>query len=380
MPLEGDLVVRIAWDGHRVQRVAVRSSRPFAAAGIMVGKTPSAVIATVPLLFSICAEAQSAAATSALTAANAANQTGRSGHELGVILETVQEYLRRFLIDWARATGREPIARPVAAARQAIAATMRGSNGEPARANGTAMRELACALRGIAAQHIYGMPPANWLGLDSADALEAWIARGLTPPAVMLSELLSTTPCLGSSDVELMPPIGTDALLDVVAPAMLREPDFARTPTWEGAPVETGALARMRSQALVRVIGERCGNSVATRMAARLAELAVLLEELDGARPAQSRVQALALGPGEGLAAVETARGLLLHRVLLTDGRVAEYQIVAPTEWNFHPEGALVRGLAALATDDESVLDQQVFMAVQALDPCVECRIEVGHA
>jgi Ni,Fe-hydrogenase I large subunit len=91
-------------------------------------------------------------------------------------------------------------------------------------------------------------------------------------------------------------------------------------------------------------------------------------------------VHSLTLVPGEGLGAVQTARGLLLHRVRLADGRVAHYQIIAPTEWNFHPEGALVCGLRGLVTDDGAVLDRSARLAVQALDPCVACTIEIGHA
>ena len=86
------------------------------------------------------------------------------------------------------------------------------------------------------------------------------------------------------------------------------------------------------------------------------------------------------LARDEGLGAVQTARGLLLHRVCLWDGRVAHYQIVAPTEWNFHPDGALVRGLRTIVADDSETLEQKARLAVQALDPCVAFRIEVGHA
>ena len=88
----------------------------------------------------------------------------------------------------------------------------------------------------------------------------------------------------------------------------------------------------------------------------------------------------MTLGEGDGLAAVQTARGLLLHRVRLADGRVADYQIVAPTEWNFHPEGALVRGLVGIEARDDAGLVRSAQLVVQALDPCVACRVEVGHA
>jgi Ni,Fe-hydrogenase I large subunit len=91
-------------------------------------------------------------------------------------------------------------------------------------------------------------------------------------------------------------------------------------------------------------------------------------------------VLSIPLGPDEGLAAVETARGMLLHRARLVDQRVAEYQIVAPTEWNFHPAGALATGLVGLETGDDAELHNAARLAVHALDPCVAYRIEAEHA
>jgi coenzyme F420-reducing hydrogenase alpha subunit len=147
--------------------------------------------------------------------------------------------------------------------------------------------------------------------------------------------------------------------------------------------VETGALARTRGQPLVAALLQRDGNAVRTRMAARLVELAQLVEGLGPLRreaPVRPWVESLPLSPGEGLGAVETARGLLLHRARVADGIVAAYQIVAPTEWNFHARGAAVRGLDGVEVPDEGALVQCARLVVQALDPCVACNVEVGHA
>ena len=38
----------------------------------------------------------------------------------------------------------------------------------------------------------------------------------------------------------------------------------------------------------------------------------------------------------------------LLHLMQVKDGRVGRYVIVAPTEWNFHPQGAFVGELSAV--------------------------------
>ena len=383
MPLEGELAVHLSWDGHHVQQVTLRSSRPLAAARVLESKRPDEVVAVVPLLFSICGGAQRAAAMGALTAAGApAPSCGAVGDEQTVILETVQEYFWRLLIDWPEAMGRQPLAAPVGAVRRRIAAMPLGPSDVLPEENETAMKELGTALESLATQDIYGVSPAAWLSLGDTDALQAWVERGATLPAMLLGELLQEMPEVGRSNVALMPPTAPDTLIATVVPAM-GEPQFARTPTWNGVPVETGALARMCSQPVVAAQAARHGNAVATRMVARLAELATLLQELTSGRHAEqapARIQALALAPGDGVSAVQTARGLLLHRARLADGRVTDYRIVAPTEWNFHPEGPLVRGLCGLAADDETALRQRARVAAQALDPCVACRIEVGHA
>jgi len=381
MSLEGEIVVRVAWDGHRVRDARIASTRPFAASRVLEGRTPAEVAATVPLLFNICGCAQRAAAAHALAAAGA--QVDASGLARDVALETVQEHFWRLLIDWPQ-TMRRPIdAASIADVRRQVGAVTGALDAMPARERTAALRELGEALSATAAQKIYGMSPAAWLTLGDADELAAWTDRGPTTPAQLLGLLLETMSRLGCSDVALMPPPLRETLMRTVAPAMARRAEFASAPTWEGTPVETGALARMRSQPLVAALAAREGNSVATRMTARLAELATLLVDLNAPQTVSrstSPVQSVPLARDEGLGAVQTARGLLLHRVSLTEGRVADYQIVAPTEWNFHPDGALVRGLRTIVADDGEDLEQRMRLAVQALDPCVAFRIEVGHA
>ncbi len=389
MTIEGELTVRLAWDGRQVRRVAIRSSRPFAITRVLAGRTPAEACAIVPRLFGICGAAQGAAAASALDAASAYSHDPRrvAERELAALVEAAQEHCWRLLIDWPRAMGRAPATAPVAAARRQTAATLaRLTANLPQGGEHTTPPEttadLARAL-GLLADHVYGMAPAAWLALRDPEALAAWTARGATLPAILLGELFTEAPQLGSSDIALMPAATRDALVASIVPVMRHNRDFARAPVWDGSPVETGALARRQAHPLIAALRARDGNVVTTRMAARLAELALLLERLDCAAPPRDEaptVRGDELAEGEGLAAVETARGLLLHRVRLADGRVADYDIVAPTEWNFHPEGALSRGLDGIAADDEPALLRRVRIVVQALDPCVACHVEVAHA
>jgi len=382
--IEGELIVRLDCSARRVRQVTVRSTRPMVAARVLAGRTPADAAAMVRRLFSICSGAQGTAATAALDAAGAIGRTQDPGlHDREVMLEALQDTFWHLLIDWPNTMGQAPCVTPVAAARFQIASAMRGTDGTPRPHDALAMCALGERLSAIAAQTVFGMPPASWLELDGVEALQAWCARGATVPATLLGQVLADLPTLGRSATSLLPAPQRESLLQVVVSAMRGDPSFSGAPTWAGAAAETGGLARMCHQPLVIALQERFGNTVGTRITARLVELARWLLELragDAAPVPPPRVLSVPLGNGEGLAAVETARGMLLHRARLVDQHVADYQIVAPTEWNFHPAGALATGLLGLESSDDVQLPGAARLAVHALDPCVAFRVEADHA
>jgi len=75
---------------------------------------------------------------------------------------------------------------------------------------------------------------------------------------------------------------------------------------------------------------------------------------------------------------VEAARGRLMHRIKIAQGRVADYAILAPTEWNFHPEGIAVQGLKGLLFESEAQLRQQAALWINAIDPCVGYELKIN--
>ncbi|MFO1312084.1 MAG: nickel-dependent hydrogenase large subunit [Burkholderiales bacterium] len=351
MSAEGELFVRLHWTGARVEGVRIRSTRRDAASRVLKGRPPADALAWIPRVFSICARAQEAAARLAL--ANAGAGIAPAPDTGAVRREIVDESFFRLLIDWPRAVGVEPDAKTVAQAR-----TM----------DDPGLGELA--------RHcIFGEPASEWLERDRYERLLAWTATAATLPARLLGLLLRETPALGRSDVALMPPPTRASIESKVLAAMSRDPEYARAPTWDGAPVETGAIVRMRSHPLVAAVIERDGLTAAARMTARLAELAHLVAT--GALP---HAEGFSSSAGEGVGAVETARGFLLHQARIAGGRVADYRILAPTEWNFHPQGALARGLSGMTARDGADVERLARIAVHALDPCVACVIEVAHA
>jgi coenzyme F420-reducing hydrogenase alpha subunit len=348
MTLEGELRVRLDWNGASVTRVRVASTRRDAAARLLAGRTPEEALAWLPRAFSICATAQRVAAQLALQGAGAPVSIAADAR--AVAREIVDEYFFRLLIDWPRAAGEDVEAAAV----------------------GEVRRTSFDRLPALAAQHVFGEPPATFLARRD---LDAWTASGATLPARLLAALLRDSPCLGRSDVALMPHPSRESLESNVLAGIARNPGYASAPIWNGEPVETGALARMRAHPLVAAVVTRDGHTAAARMTARLVELAFLLEP-----GASAFADGFASRPHEGAGAVQTARGLLVHRARVEDGRIVDYRIVAPTEWNFHPDGALVRGLHGLAASEMGEIERRAGVAVQALDPCVACSIEVAHA
>jgi Ni,Fe-hydrogenase I large subunit len=161
--------------------------------------------------------------------------------------------------------------------------------------------------------------------------------------------------------------------LRLLGQAIATDPNFSHNPQWQGACVETGPWTRLRH---ARHTAATQPISAWTRLEARwqdLLDIAAAHALPDNAThdPLLSS-GALALGDDQTIAWCEMARGLLLHWVQLDNhGAVAQYRVIAPTEWNFNPQGALALALSARAPQD--VAAAQTLAA--AFDPCVECSV-----
>ena len=163
---------------------------------------------------------------------------------------------------------------------------------------------------------------------------------------------------------------------------------WCKAPRLAGQALETGALARqaVAGHPLARDMLELSGGSVAARVVARLLELALVL-------PAMER-WLTELAPGEpwciaahladetsGVGLIEAARGSLGHWLTVRRGRIHNYQIIAPTTWNFSPRdaagqpGALEQALAGLPASASEPLPAAIHHVVRSFDPCMVCTV-----
>ena len=139
-------------------------------------------------------------------------------------------------------------------------------------------------------------------------------------------------------------------------------------------------MARNRERPLIAALRAQRGPADSwIRVVARVFELAQGLQSLaEGA--AAAHALAWQLQDDGAVVALEMARGVLLHWMQVDAGRIGDYRIVAPTEWNFHPQGPALEGLLQLRGGDEQGLREAVALQAMALDPCVQYQLEIVHA
>jgi hydrogenase large subunit len=182
-----------------------------------------------------------------------------------------------------------------------------------------------------------------------------------------------------------------------LAPAVgltLPQMDKPEAYTWNKAPrlagqvLETGALARQLAdgQPLIRALWQRSRGNVMSRVLARsleLARLVVLTEQyLRAIVPeAECCVPAHLPDHADAYGLCEAARGSLGHWLSIREGRLANYQIIAPTSWNFSPRdrqgtpGALEAALVGAPVAEGDKTPVAVQHIVRSFDPCMVCTV-----
>jgi hypothetical protein len=347
---------------------------------------------TLPTLYGICGTAQACACASAGEAA-----LGLAPSPLVVWLrrllvdaETVKEHLWRILLDWPRFLGEPPLE---AAMSKVMDLWLRLRTlltvppnpllpGAVAGRTDVATATLLCdGLARLSATHVLGTDPGDWLTrIQTREDLLAWAASTDTASA----RLVHRVQALGWGDAGGNPVIALPRLTAMDLERLLSGADAARfvaEPRWEGEPRESSPFTRRLELAPVAALTAALGNGLLPRLAAQLMELASLQQALGTALESpEGATQPLAVVTRDrvGVALIPAARGLLVHRAMVDQGRILDYQILAPTAWNFHPRGVVALGLSALPDVQVETLERQARLFVTALDPCVDYHLTVS--
>ncbi|MBT0959765.1 nickel-dependent hydrogenase large subunit [Denitromonas iodatirespirans] len=163
---------------------------------------------------------------------------------------------------------------------------------------------------------------------------------------------------------------------------------WCKAPRWCDKVVQCGALARqvVDGHPLARSLVAQGGGNVMSRVVGRLLEIARVVpmmeawvRELVPGEP--FCVEARLPDSGVGVGRVEAARGALGHWLVVRGGRIQNYQIIAPTTWNFSPRdaagtpGALEQALVGLPVSEGADMPLAVQHVVRSFDPCMVCTV-----
>ncbi len=174
----------------------------------------------------------------------------------------------------------------------------------------------------------------------------------------------------------------------------LPDPEQADGYSWCKAPryneqvIEVGALARqtIAEHPLALDLVKTSQSNVRNRVITRLLELARIVPEMENwvrlinpNKPYQIIGQLPDEAEGQGI--IEAARGSLGHWVRIRNGRILNYQIIAPTTWNFSPRdkddvpGALEQALLGTEIDESGNNSVAIQHVVRSFDPCMVCTV-----
>jgi hypothetical protein len=347
---------------------SLRSTRRPLASRVAAGRSAADLPGLLASLFSLCGHAHRLCSRLAIEAA-APGLPGMHADAPADTLrrETASEHVRRIAIDWPRLLAPTGTAADNAEALHSLRTCPLLHTPAQATIDWAAVHDW------FQAQWL-GMAPATWLRAWDAcgrDWLNDWSHRGKS----WLPSLLRHAK---ASDIAL-PLDAVPALSLAASPDALRElgqalgsqgDGFVTAPRWCGRCAHTGTWSRLRDTSAIRP------DSAYALLGSRIAELVRLCLP-----QGEDWLQwgAVSTGHQQGLAWVEMARGLLVHQVGLEDAegpaaRVRSCQVLAPTEWNFHPEGIAAQALAALPAQGDDT-EARVHLLMAALDPCVPFRL-----
>lgn len=209
---------------------------------------------------------------------------------------------------------------------------------------------------------------------SSDDSFKDWVQTGETKSADFFKYLqqhkLSN---LGATKIQPLPLKVAKELSH-----LLKDQKFICRPNYQNVIYESTPFSRLKNHSLI----EKLGNGIVGRYVAQLVEIFVLLNKIKrDYKNMQSEIISYNIKTSStsksALVCVEAARGKLIHQTKIKKNQIVDYQILSPTQWNFHPQGVLNTMIKALTFSDKHDLKRKISLLVVALDPCVGCNVIV---
>lgn len=331
--------IRFAQKGTSIR---LRNDRNTAIPGLICGQSVEAAAKILPILLSLCPNAQSAGLLAA--AQTIRTQTPIDTVDVRVALEAELETLRFFSMDLRTALCSGSGNRELLGALGTLRGKLLTDRDTPV------PDELPRAVRDIV---------VRWFDSD-ASVIDDALDRFQKLPAIDLpGRILLAAEELGAPD-------NAQAIFTALAKA----DTFALTPTLTGHRL-VGALAERQPR--------QTSWRIEDVLTSRLEEIRALR---DGLPTRFGRIRTQLLGTESAFALTQTARGPLVSVITLyPDTHIRSYATIAPTEWAFQPQGIADTLLGTLLRKSPLLPEEDLKLVATVLDPCTDIEFRnTGHA
>ncbi len=309
----GKVRVIFSMANGEVAAASIRSARPLSLASRFAGRPVEQAVEAVGLVNAVCGVSHAAALTfaAAMAGQRVIQAEVIERWRIRLAAERVAEHLRE-LVRLAPVTA-FPVVRDALEAARTAART--GIAGDDVRTIGTAL----------------GLVP-HWLPA---------LPEHPTPPDALTS----------ADDKAVMAALEADI-------------EFSASPFLPGRHPETGPAARLGWSASAQ------GATDAARLVEAEEALGILLGGASSDGDFGGWLTANRTQNHTGYASVESPRGRLYYSAVVQgDGRLRDARVVAPTEWNFHPDGPFARALAGFRPEGDAVM--AIARLAAQFSPCV---------
>jgi len=164
----------------------------------------------------------------------------------------------------------------------------------------------------------------------------------------------------------------------------LQKGNVAKAVNYKQKLYEVGPLARamVAKEPLIKSLHKRYKDSLITRVFARVHEIALLLDysknllnNLVLDEPSCTLPNEIPLTEFEGVGVVEAARGSLIHKTSVKEGKIENYEIIVPTQWNLSNGNVQEKGIASKAMIGSLTTHEAEFI-FKAFDVCSVCTTQ----
>ena len=160
------------------------------------------------------------------------------------------------------------------------------------------------------------------------------------------------------------------------------ETSLAKNVYYKNRYYEVGPLSRslLKQLPLIQESYERYGDSILTRILARVYEIPQLLQHSKKLLQDMNMDESTYIEPhtplsqitASGIGIVEAARGTLIHKVSIEKGIIQEYEIITPTQWNLSNGTKINPAIAQKAIIGETDM-QLAELIFKSFDVCSVC-------